>query len=40
MNGNDFWETSLDPATKTYTRTYNLPLDGNRNSIWILKKIQ
>jgi len=40
VNGNDFWETSLDPATKTYTRTYNLPLDGKPNSIWILKKIQ
>ena len=40
VNGNDFWETSFDPSSKTYTRTYNLPLDGKPSSTWILKKIQ
>jgi len=38
--GNDFWETSFDPNSKTYTVTYNLPLDGKSNTTWILKKIQ
>jgi hypothetical protein len=40
VNGNDFWETSFDPSSKTCTRTYNLPLDGKPSSTWILKKIQ
>jgi hypothetical protein len=38
--GNDFWETSFDPNSKTYAVTYNLPLDGKSNTTWILKKIQ
>ena len=38
--GNDFWETSFDPDSKTYTVTYNLPLDGKSNTTWILKKLQ
>ena len=38
--GNDFWETSFDPDSKTYTVTYNLPLDGKPNTTWILKKLQ
>ena len=38
--GNDFWETALDPETKTYTRTYNLPLDGTGKSNWVLKRIK
>lgn len=38
FQGNDYWETSLEPETKTYTRTYNLPLDGKTESIWILKQ--
>jgi len=40
VTGNDFWETSLDPASKAYTRTYNIPLDGKPSSTWILKKVQ
>jgi hypothetical protein len=39
VTGNDFWETSHDPITKTYTRTYNIPLDGKQISTWILKKV-
>ena len=27
IRGNDFWQTDFDPATKTYTLTYNLPAD-------------
>ena len=40
VKGNDFWETSFDPDSKTYTRTYNLPLDGKPESIWVLKRFQ
>jgi hypothetical protein len=40
VKGNDFWETSFEPDTKTYTRTYNLPLDGKPESIWVLKRFQ
>jgi hypothetical protein len=40
VKGNDFWETSFDPDSKTYTRTYNLPLDGKSESIWVLKRFQ
>lgn len=36
--GNDFWETSFDPDSKTYALTYNLPLDDKTESTWILKK--
>jgi hypothetical protein len=28
VHGNDYWQTQHDPATHTYTRTYNVPLDG------------
>jgi hypothetical protein len=38
--GNDFWETSFDPATQTYTRTYNLPLDGAGTTTWVLERIK
>ncbi|MHB1457329.1 MAG: hypothetical protein ACYC0V_10480, partial [Armatimonadota bacterium] len=27
VHGNDFWQTDFDPKTKTFTRTYNIPLD-------------
>jgi len=40
VHGNDFWETSFDPESKTYTVTYNLLLDGKPKSAWILKKLQ
>lgn len=36
-HGNDFWQTDYDPASKTYSLTYNLPLDGKTTSRWILK---
>ena len=39
VHGNDFWETSFDPESKTYTLTYNLPLDGKTETTWFLKKI-
>ena len=38
VHGNDFWETSFDPDSKTYALTYNLPLDDKTESTWILKK--
>jgi hypothetical protein len=38
VHGNDFWETTLDPDTQTYSITYNLPLDGKPESTWILTK--
>jgi hypothetical protein len=38
VHGNDFWETTFDPESKTYTLTYNLPLDGKTESTWFLKK--
>lgn len=28
VHGNDYWQTQFDPATHTYTQTYNVPLDG------------
>lgn len=27
VHGSDFWQTDFDPRTKTFTRTYNIPLD-------------
>ena len=38
VHGNDFWQTEYDAKTKTYKFTYNLPLDGLRQSSWILKR--
>ena len=37
VHGNDFWQTDYNATTKTYNRTYNLPLDGKPTSRWILK---
>lgn len=37
VHGNDFWQTDYDTATGTYSRVYNLPLDGLENSKWILR---
>jgi hypothetical protein len=37
MHGNDFWQTDYDPASDTYSLTYNLPLDDQPVSGWILK---
>ena len=36
VHGNDFWQTDYDPASKLYTITYNLSLDGLKQSKWIL----
>jgi hypothetical protein len=38
VHGNDFWQTSLDPGSGTYSLTFNLPLDGLKTSNWVLKK--
>ncbi len=35
-NGNDFWQTDYDPASNTYKMTFNLPLDGIKESTWLL----
>jgi hypothetical protein len=40
VHGNDFWETAFDPDTRTYSLTFNLPLDTTPSSVWILKKSQ
>ncbi len=37
VHGNDFWQVDFDEADKTYQMTYNLPLDGKRESTWRLK---
>jgi len=29
IHGNDFWQTDYDPATRTWTRTFNLPRTGD-----------
>jgi hypothetical protein len=39
VHGNDFWETSFNPESKTYTLTFNLLLDGKTETTWFLKKI-
>jgi hypothetical protein len=39
VTGNDFWETSFDPDSKTYSRTYNLPLDGKPETLWVLRRL-
>jgi len=38
VRGNDFWQTDIDPASNTWMRTYNLPLDGKASSRWVLAK--
>jgi hypothetical protein len=37
-HGNDFWQTDYDAASSSYKMTFNLPLDGKRESQWILKR--
>ena len=37
VHGNDFWQTDYDEGARTYTLTYNLPLDGKASSTWQLK---
>ena len=36
---NDFWQADYDEGTKTYTLTYNLPLDNKDTSQWRLKSV-
>ncbi|MEX1048731.1 MAG: hypothetical protein WED15_04330 [Akkermansiaceae bacterium] len=37
VHGNDFWQVDFDETKKTYQLTYNLPLDGKKESTWRLK---
>jgi len=37
VHGNDFWQTDYDEGNRTYTLTYNLPLDNKTTSTWRLK---
>ncbi|CAA6691256.1 Unannotated [Lentimonas sp. CC19] len=37
VHGNDFWQTDYDAQTNSYSRVYNLPLDGLESSAWVLK---
>jgi hypothetical protein len=30
VHGNDFWQTDCDPATRTWSRTYNVPATDNQ----------
>jgi uncharacterized protein YlaN (UPF0358 family) len=36
VHGNDHWQTDYDPATDSFSMTFNLPLDGLQESIWLL----
>lgn len=36
VHGNDFWQTDYDPKTDSYKMSFNLPLDGLKESKWIL----
>ena len=38
VHGNDFWQTDYDPGSKTYKLTFNLPLDEDKQSRWVLKR--
>lgn len=33
VHGNDFWQTDYDPATESWSRTYNLPRDGKGSAL-------
>jgi len=34
VHGNDYWQTDFDPATRRWSRTFNLPIaDGNLHTI-------
>jgi hypothetical protein len=35
VHGNDFWQTDYDPATRCWSRTYNLPVDDGRQPLII-----
>jgi hypothetical protein len=36
VHGNDFWQADYDEGTRTYSLTYNLPLDNKPTSTWRL----
>lgn len=38
VNGNDFWQVDYDAVSGSYTRVYNLPLDGLESSTWVLRR--
>ena len=38
VHGNDFWQTDYDEITNSYGMTFNLPLDGLRESKWVLTR--
>ena len=38
VHGNDFWQVDYDEGTQTCSLTYNLPLDNQPESRWILRK--
>lgn len=35
VHGNDFWQTDYDPGIDSYTMTFNLSLDGLKESKWL-----
>ncbi|MFT5109927.1 MAG: hypothetical protein ACI8XO_002694 [Verrucomicrobiales bacterium] len=37
VHGNDFWQTDYDPASRTWSRTYNVSLGGGETQIKLLK---
>lgn len=39
VHGNDFWQTDFDPATKTWSRVYNLPVSPDRKQTIRLEPI-
>ncbi len=38
VNGNDFWQTDSSETGGPYQLTYNLPVDGKQESIWVLSR--
>lgn len=37
VHGNDFWQTDHDPETRTWSRTYNVNLDGSRTRRFLFR---
>lgn len=40
VHGNDFWQSDYDVKTNSYKMSFNLPLDGLKESKWILTQEQ
>ncbi|RMD78181.1 MAG: LamG domain-containing protein, partial [Lentisphaerae bacterium] len=38
VHGHDYWQTDYDPETRTFKLSFNLPLDGLKESTWILDR--